>query len=82
MMSGETSESRAAYGPAVLVSLILNALENVKQGKTKDYDMLIQKLADPDIKEIHLQRYLMALTSCSASLTKQYDTLVGTALVR
>jgi len=31
MMSGETSESRAAYGPAVLVSLILNALENVKQ---------------------------------------------------
>ncbi|XP_020632916.1 RNA polymerase I-specific transcription initiation factor RRN3-like isoform X2 [Orbicella faveolata] len=80
MMSGETSESRAAHGPAVLVSLVLNALQNAKQGNTKDYDMLIQKLADPDIKEMHLQRYLMALTSCSASLTKQYDTLVGTAL--
>ncbi|KAL9957553.1 hypothetical protein ACROYT_G039195 [Oculina patagonica] len=83
-MSGETnpSESResAAAGPAILVSAILNALENVKQGKTKDYDMLIQTIADPDIKEIHLQRYLMALTSCSSSLTKQYDTLVGTVL--
>jgi len=30
-MSGETSESRAANGPAVLVSLILNALEKAKQ---------------------------------------------------
>lgn len=80
MMSGKTSESRAASGSAALVSFILNALENAKQGKTKDYDVLIQKLADPDIKEMHLQRYLIALTSCSASLTKQYDTLVGTAL--
>ena len=34
------------------------------------------------LQEVHLQRYLIALTSCSSSLTKQYDTLVGTALVR
>jgi len=55
MMSGETSESRAAHGPAVLVSLVLNALQNAKQGNTKDYDMLIQKLADPDIKVYFVQ---------------------------
>ena len=34
------------------------------------------------LQEVHLQRFLKALTSCSSCLTKQYDTLVGTALVR
>ncbi|KAJ7386292.1 DNA independent RNA polymerase I transcription factor [Desmophyllum pertusum] len=79
----DTSEARERGGPSgatVLASLITTALENVKLGKTKDYDLLIQKLADPEIKEVHLQRYLMALTTCSSSLTKQYDTLVGTVL--
>ena len=31
MMSGKTSESRASNGSAVLVSFILNALENVRK---------------------------------------------------
>ena len=29
-----------------------------------------------------MQRFLKALTGCSSALTKQYDTLVGTVLVR
>jgi len=33
-------------------------------------------------QEVHLQRFLKALTGCSSALTKQYDTLVGTVLVR
>lgn len=67
-------------GVVVLASLIISAMDNVKVGKTKDYDRLIQKLADPEIKEVHLQRFLKALTSCSSLLTKEFDTLVGTAL--
>ena len=33
-------------------------------------------------QEAHLQRFLKALAGCSSALTKQYDTLVGTVLVR
>ena len=33
-------------------------------------------------QEVHLQRFLKALTGCSSALTKQFDTLVGTVLVR
>lgn len=76
----QNSSSSSERGVVVLASMITTALDNVKLGKTKDYDHLIQKLADPEIKEVHLQRFLKALTSCSSSLTKCYDTLVGTAL--
>lgn len=71
---------RGPSGAEVLASLITDALEKAKLGKTKDYDLLVQKLADPGIKEVHLQRYLMALTTCVSHLTKQYDTLVGAVL--
>lgn len=79
---GERSDSdeNSETGVVRLVSLIINALDNVKQGKTKYYNEILHKLADPEINEIHLQRYLKALASCTYSLTKQYDTLVGTAL--
>lgn len=82
-MSVDRNSSETDRGPSgaeVLASLITAALENAKLGKTKDYDLLVQKLADPGIKEVHFQRYLMALTTCVSCLTKQHDTLVGAVL--
>lgn len=71
---------RAKSGVVVLASLITTALDDAKLGIVTDYEKLIQKLSDPEIKEVHLQRFFKALTNCSSSLTKQFDTLVGTAL--
>lgn len=41
------------------------------QGKTKDYDMLIQKLADPDIKVYFVQLTLITGNQCEEC--EEYD---------
>ncbi|CAB3982532.1 RNA polymerase I-specific transcription initiation factor RRN3 [Paramuricea clavata] len=67
-------------GEVLLSGFIKKALLAFTQGKTKDYDSLVQKLIICKDKPADMRKYLHGLKNCISSLTKEYDTLVGAAL--
>ena len=67
-------------GEVLLGGFIKKALLAKTQGKTKDYDSLVQKLIACKEKPDDITKYLYGLKNCISSLTKEYDTLVGAAL--
>jgi hypothetical protein len=67
-------------GEVLLSGFVKKALLSFTQGKTKDYDSLVQKLIICKDKPADMRKYLYGLKNCISSLTKEYCPLVGAAL--
>lgn len=77
----ESNEEHALLrGEVLLGGFIKKALQAKSQGQSNDYDTLIQKLAKSSDEPSYMRKYLFCLKNSISSLTKEYDTLVGTVL--
>lgn len=55
-------------------------LTKVKQGSRKEYDSFVSKLADPNITDAVLMKYLKSVKDCVTLLDGQHEALIGLLL--